>query len=142
MSKASRSSTADSAVVIYLADTGRKAGTRVDQTCVSTSRREVRISLPNYENCEILVFVPKCNTRIHSVPERDSRVSTTQREVRIQRQTMPKRDIFVSSQTHEVHVQSSMSPKRDELKSHHPNGFEVNSSCPPATDLRDYMTRK
>jgi len=100
-----------------------------------------RVSIPKRE---IHVLAPKCETRVQSVPGRDSRVPTTQREVCVLKQTLPKCEAQtrVSSQKRKVHVQSGIFLKHTKLKSPHPKGFEARPLDTPATNLRDCLIKK
>jgi len=78
------------------------------------------------------------------MPECDSRIPTTQYEVRVLKQTLPKCEVQtrVSSQARKVLVQFGKSLKHIELKSPHPKRFEASPLDTPTMDLRDYLTKK
>ena len=109
-----------------------KHETRVLQMRVSTPKREVR------------VLAPRRETRIQFVAEHDSRVPTTQRGVRVLKQTLSKREVQtrVSSQKCKIHVQFQMARAKADPKSPHPQGFEASPLDTPATDLGDDLTKK
>ena len=65
----------------------------------------------------------------------DSRVLTTQHEVRVLQQILPKREV-------KTRIQTQMARIKADPKSPHPQGFEANPLDTPATDLRDYVIKK
>ena len=83
--------------------------TRVLQTCISMLKSEVR------------VLIPKCETRVQSVPECDSHVPTTQHIVRVLKKTLPKRDAQtrISLQKCKTRVQPQMAKIKANPKSSH-----------------------
>jgi len=101
----------------------------------------MRVSMPK---SEVRFFVPKCETRVQSVPECDSRVPTAQREVCVLKQTLPKRkaQTRVLSQKCKVRVQCGMSLKHTKVKNPHPKGFKASPLDTPTTDLRDYSKKR
>ena len=101
----------------------KKHETRILQTRVLMPKREVR------------ALVPKRETRIQPVLERNSRILTTQCEVRVLNQIVPKREA-------KTRIQPQMARIKADPKSPHPQGFEASPLDTPATNLRDYLIKK
>ena len=93
--------------------------TLVSQTRISAPKREVCILSPKRET--YVRSAPKYETRVLPIPEHDSHISNTKREVPI----LTPREVRVSTKKHKVHIQIGMSLRHTEPKSPHPMGSSL-----------------
>ena len=91
-------------------------------------QREVRVSSQQ-----------RRGTRV-SMPKRESRVCSTECEVRVPEPCAP--ETCVSELRRNVNVRSPTVTVRKEMKSPRPQRLETGPFDPPPTDLRNYLTKK